>query len=177
MEWRWGLHIGGKRQTPFSIRHSPLLRGKSEAKGGSENIMEYSASFLKQRGLVTTGFHLPYNPKLIDRAKMMRKNPTLAEKKLWQAYLRKFKFQVLRQRVIDHFIVDFYIPKLKLVIEVDGEIHNDKDIKEYDKQRSLFLESYNVEVIRFRNEEVINKFDDICKEIEKKINNSLRLEK
>ena len=101
--------------------------------------MEYDAAFLKKRGLITTGFHLPYNPKLIERARAMRKNPTMAEKKLWQAFLRRFPYRVLRQRVIDHFIVDFYIPKLKLVIEVDGGIHDEKEQAEYDKQRSLFL--------------------------------------
>ena len=131
--------------------------------------MEFSASYLKQRGLVTTGFHLPYNLKLIERAKNLRKNPTLAEKKLWQAYLQKFKFRVLRQRVIDHFIVDFYIARLKLVIEIDGGIHNEIEILEYDKQRTLFLEVYNLEVIRFKNEQVMNDFAKVCGEIELKI--------
>ncbi|HBE56853.1 MAG TPA: endonuclease, partial [Cyanobacteria bacterium UBA11366] len=68
-------------------------------------------------------FHLPYNPALVARAKELRKNMTPAEKKLWYGYLRTFQFRVLRQRPIDHFIVDFYCPSLKLVIEVDGESH------------------------------------------------------
>ena len=131
--------------------------------------MDYDAQYLKQRGLITSGFHLPYNPKLIERAKEMRKNPTLAEKKLWQAFLHNFKYRVLRQKVIDHFIVDFYIPKLKLVIEVDGGIHDKKEIAEYDKQRTLFLEAYNLEVIRFRNEEVMHDFAKVCNKINIKI--------
>ena len=131
--------------------------------------MNYDPIALKKRGLVTTGFHLPYNPKLIKRAKKMRNNPTLAEQKLWQAYLRNIGYRVLRQRVIDHFIVDFYIPKVKLVIEVDGAIHDKKDTKEYDKQRTLFLDSYGLEVIRFTNDEVMNSFDNVCGEIARKI--------
>ncbi len=128
--------------------------------------MDYPASFLKQRGLITTGFHLPYNPNLVERARTMRKNPTLAEKKLWQAYLRKYKHRVLRQRVIDHFIVDFYIPKQKLVIEIDGPVHNEKEVQEYDTQRTLFLEAYNLQVIRFTNDEVMHNFETVCRKIE-----------
>ena len=131
--------------------------------------MEFDALYLKQRGLITSGFHLPYNPNLIERAKEMRKNPTLAEKKLWQVFLRNFKYRVLRQRVIDHFIVDFYIPKLKLVIELDGGIHNKEEIAEYDKQRTLFLEVYELEVIRFKNEEVMNNIDAVCEKISLKL--------
>ena len=133
--------------------------------------MDFPASFLKQRGLITTGFHLPYNPNLIERAKEMRKNPTSAEKKLWESFLRDFPYRVLRQRVIDHFIVDYYCPKLKLVIEVDGEIHGNKEIKQYDEQRTLFLEVYEIHVIRFTNKEVINEFDKVCD----RINNFLSL--
>ena len=124
----------------FPHLSGPILQdGEKEKEEFSKQAqkMEYDAAFLKQRGLITTGFHLPYNPKLIERARKMRKNPTLAEKKLWQAFLRRFPYRVLRQRVIDHFIVDFYIPKLKLVIEVDGGIHDQKDQAEYDKQRKL----------------------------------------
>ncbi len=123
----------------------------------------------KQRGLITTGFHLPYNPELIKRAKEMRQNPTMAERKLWEGCLRKLKCRVLRQRVIDHFIVDFYIPKLKLVIEVDGAVHDNADQKEYDKQRTLFIQSYDLEVIRFKNEEIMNNIKSVCGEIEKRI--------
>lgn len=120
---------------------------------------------LKNRGLITTGFHLPYNPKLVSRAKEQRKNMTVAEKKLWREYLRSFTYRVLRQRPIDHYIVDFYCAKLKLVIEVDGGIHDDKNQKEYDKQRTIFLNAYGLTVIRFRNEEVLNEFDRVCKDI------------
>ncbi len=65
---------------------------------------------------------------------------TSAEKKLWYGYLRTFKFTVLRQRPIDYFIVDFYCPTLKLVIEVDGESHYSNDGKDYDGERTQRLE-------------------------------------
>ena len=65
---------------------------------------------------------LDYNKKLKQRAAEMRKNMTPAEKKLWFQFLHNFsntKHRVYRQRIIDHFIVDFYIPDFKLVIELD----------------------------------------------------------
>ncbi|WP_017659751.1 endonuclease domain-containing protein [Baaleninema simplex] len=67
-------------------------------------------------------YFLPYDRSLVERAKEMRKNPTAAERKLWQ-FLRTFPLKMWRQRPIDRFIVDFYCPRLKLVIEVDGAQH------------------------------------------------------
>jgi len=127
--------------------------------------MDYDFLALKQRGLIYNGRHLPYKPGLIEKAKYLRKNMTDAEKKLWKECLRNCKIRVLRQRPIDCYIVDFYIPKIKLVIEVDGMIHNEKDIKEYDKQRTLFLELYGLKVIRFTNDEVVNNLRKVCKKV------------
>jgi very-short-patch-repair endonuclease len=70
--------------------------------------------------LLTSGRFLPYNPALKDRARYLRSNPTKAEKKLWYEFLRKLTFMVYRQRPINNFIVDFYLPIHKLIIEVDG---------------------------------------------------------
>ena len=114
-------------------------------------------------------FHLPYNPALVSRAKELRKNMTPAEKKLWYGYLRNFKFRVLRQRPIDHFIIDFYCPSLKLVIEVDGDSHFTAEGKKYDQERTQQLESYGLKVIRFTNQQVLQEFQSVCEAIEKSI--------
>jgi len=121
---------------------------------------------LIKQGLITTGYHLPYNPKLVEAARQLRKNMTPAETKLWYEYLRNFKYPVLRQRPIHHFIVDFYCAKLKLVIEIDGEQHYTVEGKAYDEERTKILEGYGLRVIRFRNEEVMNDFESVCKKIE-----------
>ena len=112
------------------------------------------ADDIQRRGLVFTGRHLPYNRKLTGRAKELRKNMTPAEKKLWYGFLRTFRFRALPQRPIDNYIVDFFCPKLKLAIEIDGESHNEK--VEYDKIRQKKLESLGVRFIRFRDEDVKN---------------------
>ena len=57
---------------------------------------------------------------LVDRARYMRKEPTEEENKLWHLYLKKIKPRFTRQKIIGSYIVDFYCPKLKLVIEIDG---------------------------------------------------------
>jgi very-short-patch-repair endonuclease len=112
-----------------------------------------------------SNFHLPYNPRLVSRAKELRKNMTIAEKKLWYEYLRTFRFRVLRQRPIDHFIVDFYCPHLKLVIEIDGESHFTKKGKEYDQERTERLEDYSLKIVRFTNQQVLEEFESVCEQI------------
>lgn len=120
----------------------------------------------KDRNLINTGFNLPYNPKLVERAREMRKNPTPAEKKLWYGYLHTFKHRVLRQRTIDNFIVDFYCAKLKLVIEIDGDTHFTGEGLEYDQARTSTLEGYGLKVVRFTNKEVMEDFEAVCAAIE-----------
>ncbi len=92
--------------------------------------------------LKTSSFHLPYHPELIAKARELRRSMTSAEKKLWYDYLKKLKVRVLRQRPIDHFIVDFYCASAKLVIEVDGEEHASPEGVAYDLERTRVLEGY-----------------------------------
>ena len=118
-------------------------------------------------------FYLPYNSKLVDRAKQMRRNPTPAEKKLWDEYLKTFPHRVLRQRPIEHFIVDFYCAALRLVIEIDGAVHLSKSAQTYDAERTILLqrgyanelEKYGLRIIRFTNDDVMNNFEAVCKQI------------
>lgn len=109
-------------------------------------------------------YFLPYNEKLTEQAKAMRKNPTPAERKLWQ-FLRTFPLKMWRQKPIDNFIVDFYCPKLKLVIEVDGEGHFTRDGMAYDAERTKVLEGYGLRVVRFTNDQVLREFEAVCEEI------------
>jgi len=115
--------------------------------------------------LNTTNFHLPYNPDLTVRAKELRRNPTPAEKKLWENCLRSLPLRILRQRPIDHFIVDFYCAALKLVIEIDGDSHFTDEGRAYDIERTRILEGYGLKVIRFTNDEVIKQFEGVCRRI------------
>jgi very-short-patch-repair endonuclease len=107
-------------------------------------------------------------PLIFERAKELRQNPTEAENILWQL-LRSNKMLGLRfkhQHPISIFIADFYCHKLKLVIEVDGEIHQTEKNKEYDENRTAELESYGITVIRFTNKEILENPDLVGRIIE-----------
>ena len=124
---------------------------------------------IKKRGLICTGFHLPYNPKLKERARELRKNMTDAEKKLWYGYLKPLPVNVLRQKPIDHFIADFYIPRYRLVIEIDGEVHDTLYQKEYDSFRDTMLQLYGVSVLRITNDLIADEFGRAVRLIEERI--------
>ena len=126
----------------------------------------------RQTNLNTTDFHLPYNADLVFRAKTMRKNPTPAERKLWQNCLRNLSVRFLRQRPIEHFIVDFYCAALRLVIEVDGDSHFLEQGKAYDAERSAILEGYGLSVARFTNRQVLEEFEGVCHTIEELLSKS-----
>ena len=96
---------------------------------------------------------------LIEQARQMRKEPTLAEALLWQR-LRKRQLGGLRfrrQHIIRTFIVDFYCPEARLVVEIDGPVHREQ--VEYDEERDELLREFNYQVLRFQNEEVISDTD------------------
>ena len=97
---------------------------------------------------------------LLERAKEMRNNPTEAEKILWLNLKSKaldFKFR--QQHLIDDYIVDFVCLSKKLVIEVDGEIHNSQ--QEADAERTKVLNKKGFKVIRFNNKEILNNIDSV----------------
>lgn len=108
--------------------------------------------------------NLRYNPKLKLEARELRNNPTIAEKKLWFGYLIQVNHKAYRQKPIGNFIVDFYIPQFKLVIEVDGETHM-RDV-EYDNNRTKELEKLGLKVIRFWNNDIAEGFGQVCDIIE-----------
>jgi len=61
----------------------------------------------------------------------------------------------LRQYSVDNYVIDFYCPRLKLAIEIDGEVHEDPVQKEHDIERQTYLESFGIRFIRIRNEELL----------------------
>jgi very-short-patch-repair endonuclease len=75
----------------------------------------------------------------------------------------------LRQRPIDNFIVDFYVPKYKLVIEIDWDSHYEDWVQEYDQERTAILEWLWLKVLRYTNYEVMNNFEWVCEDILRKL--------
>jgi very-short-patch-repair endonuclease len=113
---------------------------------------------------------IPYNPKLIPLAKLLRQNMTLGEIALWrEVKARKLGFRFSRQIPIDEFIVDFYCKDLQLAIEVDGSIHFVEGHQHKDAKRQRRLESLGVEVIRFSDLDVKNNLPWVIYQIKDKI--------
>ena len=100
------------------------------------------------------------NPKTKYQALQLRKKPTPAERKLW-ARIRNDQLGVTfrRQHAVENYIPDFCSPKAKLIIELDGSQHLDQE--EYDEARTRSLEQLGYKVIRFWNNDVINKIEDV----------------
>jgi len=112
--------------------------------------------------------YTPYVKDNKDLAREMRKNPTDAEKKIWDQILKNNKLdglRFLRQKPIDHYIADFYCPTLRLIIEVDGEVHD--QTKDYDEYRTYELGMHDIKVVRFSNQFVKEKIDEVRGALEK----------
>ncbi len=114
------------------------------------------------------------NSETLSVAKILRKNMTMCEKLLWERLKLKqingLRFR--RQHPIDFFIADFYCHEVRLVIEIDGEIHNQQ--REYDDGRSAEMEKYSIKVIRFTNSEVENNIEEVIKNIENEIKSRIK---
>ena len=109
---------------------------------------------------------IPYNKTLRQLARENRKSPTMAERKMWDEILSRkslTRYKFLRQKPIDTFIVDFYCSSLQLVIEIDGDIHNEKE--EYDDARTKKLQTYNLQVIRYTNNAVLHDIESVSADL------------
>jgi very-short-patch-repair endonuclease len=106
---------------------------------------------------------------LFEKARNLRRNMTFAEKLLWERLKEnKLLVRFKPQHPIDIFVADFYCHEVKLVIELDGEIHNYQ--KEKDEARTSELGNYDITVIRFKNSEVINDIESVIAKIKDCIN-------
>ena len=101
-----------------------------------------------------------------ERAQELRKNMTLEERILWYQYLRRYPVQWNRQKVIGSYIVDFYCKRAKLVVELDGSQHYDPEEQKKDAERTRYLESQGLKVLRFSNLDVIRRFRGVCEAID-----------
>jgi very-short-patch-repair endonuclease len=103
---------------------------------------------------------------------------TPSENILWQ-HLRKKRLSGIlfrRQHPISNFIVDFYCHEARLVIEIDGDIHNQQENKEYDENRTFELEKFGLKVIRFSNDDINNNITKVLEILEGEIRDRMLLD-
>jgi very-short-patch-repair endonuclease len=104
-------------------------------------------------------------PLALERARMLRREQTPAEARLWSR-LRDHQLNGIgfrRQHAIGPYIADFCAPKYKLIIELDGSQHLDQ--KEYDTQRTKFLEDQKYQILRYWNNDVMNNIENVTQDI------------
>lgn len=109
---------------------------------------------------------LPQNKNLHNLSKNLRTYQTPWKRHLWYDFLRTYPVQFNRQKIIGNYIVDFYCRKANLVIELDGGGHYTPEQQEYDKNRTQYLQSQNLNVLRFTNLDIHNNFYEVCTQID-----------
>jgi methylmalonyl-CoA mutase cobalamin-binding domain/chain len=129
---------------------------------------------LKERGTEHANFTtdpISWNL-LIDKAKEMRHLPTKAEDALWECIRnRKIDYKIRRQHIVNGYIADFICIEKRVIIEVDGGIHQTKEQKEHDTFRTEVLNNSGFFVMRFTNEEVLENPYNVAKQIKEQLNN------
>ena len=97
----------------------------------------------------------------------LRRNMPKAEWNLWMRLKNKqiFGYKFRRQYGIDSYVVDFYCPKVKLAVEVDGDSHFKYGVKEKDKRRQNKIESYGIKVLRFTNIDIYENIESVLDQI------------
>ena len=109
-------------------------------------------------------------------AERLRRDTTATERIIWDRVCKnQLGTRIRRQHPIWKFIADFYCHEVKLVIEIDGGIHLRSENKEYDISREIILKEFQIEILRFTNDEVINEPGLVIEKIKRTIE-LLRLE-
>ena len=114
-----------------------------------------------------------HNKSLVSNAKSLRKNMTKEERHLWYDFLRNYDIRFLRQKVLGRYIVDFYCPEARPVIELDGSQHYDPIGIQKDTERTCYLQQYDITVIRIPNNEIMRNFRGVCEYIDLQVRQSL----
>ena len=106
-----------------------------------------------------------YDKALVSTAQTLRVNMTKEERHLWYDFFKKLPVTVNRQKNIGSYIVDFYIAKHRMVIELDGSQHGEKEHREADRERDDTLYKLGITVLRYTNSQVKQNFRGVCLDI------------
>jgi very-short-patch-repair endonuclease len=120
---------------------------------------------------------LKYNNALKSRARVLRANMTDSERALWSRLRGKqiMGIQFYRQKPIGNYIVDFYSPKAKLIIEADGSQHLEQMRNKLDGERDMYMNKNGLKVLRFDNLQVLSELDSVMEVIYKTVEEQLKI--
>jgi len=122
------------------------------------------------------GMHYGALPLILKKAEELRNKMTHAEELLWN-YLKtnEWGYKFRRQHPLFMYVADFYCHQLKLIIEVDGSIHEVEDVKRNDIIRENHLKDLGLKIIRLKNNDVINHVENVLVQIKKYISHEQQL--
>ncbi|MDQ6813572.1 MAG: class I tRNA ligase family protein, partial [Bacteroidota bacterium] len=144
----------------FRLTPSPSPRGEGSLETPDEDL---SGNFFKSA-------NGKFWKTLKEYGRDNRKNPTDAEDLLWQNLRNnKFDIKVRRQHAINGFIADFALMEIKLVIEIDGDYHNEEQQQEYDEARTRYLKEFGFDTLRFTNIQVLQQTQNVVETIKQEI--------
>ena len=110
-----------------------------------------------------------YNKSLTDNARELRRNMTPEEKHLWYVFFKKLPVTVNRQKNIGNYIVDFFIASSRTVVEIDGRQHGRPENHAADTERDADLKRLGITVLRYKNKDINERFNNVCYDILKHI--------
>ena len=116
-----------------------------------------------------------YNSRLTSTAKRLRREMTKEERHLWYDFLKQLPVTVHRQKVLENFIVDFYVASCRIVIEIDGSQHYEEFHQQKDMQRDSILTQMGCTVLRYSNADINQRFQSVCCDIWNHINKEIHL--
>jgi leucyl-tRNA synthetase len=160
--WKDGIAYPlDESELPLELPHVETYKPGPDGEGPLANIKEWALipnpSPQVEKGAARVPRYEVHTPTQYELAKLMRKEHTEAEGKLWELLRgNKVGIKFRRQHPIDAYIVDFVSLQDRLIIEADGGYHDTEEQKKYDDERTKILKEIGFDVIRFTNEEIIN---------------------
>ena len=115
-----------------------------------------------------------HNKQLVPLAKQLRSDMTKEERHLRYDYLRSYPVRFMRQKVLGHYIADFYCAKAHLVVELDGSQHYTDENLLKDAERTRFLEGYDLQVLRIPNNQINQNLEGVCLYIDAAVKQALK---
>ena len=153
--------------TPKSPKRGPFYHIEKSICFFNKSATNFTSS---SSVVMKTRMHFGASKRVFINARALRKNPTFAEILLWSRLRNnKLGYHFRRQHPTSNFVVDFFCLKLMLVVEVDGSYHANKIVQIEDQCKEESLESYEMDLIRFTNDEVINNIDKVMTTIKSAI--------
>ena len=108
-------------------------------------------------------------PQMKPYAQKLRREMTAQERRLWYDCLKTLPLRVRRQHVLGDYIVDFYVPERRLVIELDGSQHYEAAGAQKDRARDAYFAERRIGVVRYTNHEIDTSFDAVCEDLYRRL--------